>query len=620
MSSLKYLLKTITYHENLSREGFVLEETTDDQQAVPKSENSPDSPVSKTARGQDEPEASPEQKEKSPTRRSMKKPVRPAGQPNKKPQKLNGSGSAQAGESSQSPGQAKGQQPPEDSLSVSASLAKNRETIRELYGLPDNKDIIIRDMIIGTNPVIDGFIVFTDGLVDKSVQDLLLQSLMLLAARFAPPDQGKLATYVKERLLPGNQVSVSSHFRDILDAVNYGDTALFLDGCAEAALVETKGWEHRGIDRPLVEQVIRGPQEAFGETLRINTALIRKLIKNESLNTEILQVGARTKVNVAIMYMRDIANPTLVAEVKRRIESIKTDAIIDSGMLQEFITDAPNNLNPTVLATERPDRVAAGIIDGRVAIIVDGSPFALIVPVTMYELLHTGEEQYSRWQYGTFIRYMRALAFYIAFLAPGLYLAVVLFHHEMIPTELLLAIAGNREKVPFPSLIEVVLMEISFELIREAGLRIPGVMGSTIGIVGALVLGQAAVQANIVSPILVILVAITGLADFAIPNYSLSFALRIYRFFYIALGASLGFFGISIGLFAQIIITANMRSFGVPYLAPIGPRTVTGKDVITSWPVFFHEKRPDYLNPQDITRQPKVSRGWLKQKDGGRDY
>ncbi len=409
---------------------------------------------------------------------------------------------------------------------------------------------------------------------------------------------------------------VKSSLRDILDGVNYGDTAFFLEGCSKALLVETKGWERRGVERPQIEQTISGPQEAFTETLRTNTALLRKLLKSEQLSTEILTVGSRIKTYVAVMYLRDLANPDLVAEVRRRIEGIKVDFVADSGVLEQFIEDHPYNLNPTILSTERPDRVASKIVEGKVAILVDGSPLTLVVPTTMYEQLHTGEETYRSWQAGTYIRYLRAMAFLVSFLLPGMYLSLVLFHHEMFPTELLLAIAGNREKVPFPSIIEVLLMEFSLELIREAGLRIPGVMGSTIGIVGALILGQAAVQANIVSPILVILVAITGLASFAIPYYSLAFSTRIYRFFYIALGVTLGFFGIAIGLFVHGILAANLKSFGAPYLAPTGPRTEAGADVITRLPVFFHEKRPDYVNPQDATRQPRVSRQWIKKDKG----
>lgn len=577
MINTKKFLEFISYKENPDREGFILRETADDKNKQPRGEN-------QSAQG-----------EKPPTSRAIKKASR-----------------------------VRGQQPEEDQMegepdAIRASLSQNKKTISNLYGLPENKDFVIREFIIGTDPDINCFAVFIDGLTDKVIQDLLFQALMLFAEKPLPKDRGGLVYLVREHLLPGNQVAVKNLFSDVLTAVNMGDTAVFLEGSTKALLIETKGWEHRGVERPQSEQAVRGPQEAFSETLRANTALIRKIIKNEQLTTEISTLGDRTKTIVAIMYMRDLANPDLVAEVKRRLDSIKTDYIADSGILSQFIEDNPYNLKPTIFTTERPDRVASKLVEGRVAIIVDGSPFVLVVPTTLYEQLHTGEETYIRWQYGTYLRYLRALAFLVSFLAPGVYLSLVLFHHEMLPTELLLAIAGNREKVPFPSLIEVLLMEISFELIREAGIRLPGVIGATIGIVGALILGQAAVQANIVSPILVILVAITGLASFAIPDYSLSFALRIYRFMYIALGVTLGFFGIAIGLFSQMVLTANLKSFGVPYLAPVGPRTVGGSDVVYRMPLFFHEKRPDYINPQDITRQPQVSRGWIKDKGGGKN-
>ncbi len=577
MINTKKLLELISYKENPDREGFILKETADDQNKQPQNDNQP------------------VQDEKPSARRAIKKTSRSGGS-----------------------------RPEEDQMvgepdAIRASLSQNKKIISKLYGLPENKDFVIREFAIGTDSEANCFAVFIDGLTDKAIQDLLFQALMLFAEKPLPKDKGGLVYLVREHLLPGNQVAVKNLFSDVLTAVNMGDTAIFLEGSTKALLIETKGWEHRGVERPQSEQVVRGPQEAFTETLRTNTALLRKTIRNEQLTTEMLILGDRTKTIVAIMYLRDLANPDLVAEVKRRLDSIKTDYIAESGILSELIEDHPYNLNPTILTTERPDRVASKIVEGRVAIIVDGSPFVLVVPTTLYEQLHTGEESYIRWQYGTYLRYLRALAFLVSFLAPGIYLAIVLFHHEMIPTELLLAIAGNREKVPFPSLVEVLLMGISFELIREAGIRLPGVIGGTIGIVGALILGQAAVQANIVSPFLVILVAITGLASFAIPDYSLSFAMRIYSFMYIILGVSLGFFGIAIGIFSQMVLTANLKSFGVPYLAPVGPRTVGGVDVVYRMPLFSHEKRPDYINPQDITRQPQVSRGWIKDEDGGKN-
>lgn len=577
MINTRKILELISYKENPDREGFILKETADDQKKQPRGEKEP-------AQG-----------DKPPARRAIKKTSRSGGQ------------------------QAEEEQMAGDPDAIRAALSQNKKILSELYGLPDNKDIVIREFVIGADTEINCFAVFIDGLTDKAIQDLLFQALMLFSEKPLPKDKSGLVYLVREHLLPGNQVAVKNLYSDVLTAVNMGDTAIFLEGSTKVLLVETKGWEHRGVERPQSEQIVRGPQEAFSETLRANTALIRKIIKNEQLTTEMSVLGERTKTTVAIMYLRDLANPDLVAEVKRRLKSIKTDYIAESGILAQFIEDNPYNLKPTILATERPDRVASKLIEGRVAIIVDGSPFVLVVPTTLYEQLHTGEESYLRWQYGTYLRYLRALAFLVSLLAPGLYLSLVLFHHEMIPTELLLAIAGNRERVPFPSLMEVLLMEISFELIREAGIRLPGVIGGTIGIVGALILGQAAVEANIVSPILVVLVAITGLASFAIPDYSLSFSLRIYRFVYIALGVTMGFFGIAVGLFTQMVLTASLKSFGVPYLSPVGPRTVGGVDVVYRKPVFFHEKRPDYINPQDITRQPQVSRGWIKDNGGERN-
>ncbi len=587
MNILKNLHKIISYQENLDREGFILRETKDDKEAGTDNGSKPEETDNRGKLAEPDNDGKPPDKD-GPTskRKYFKKPRRPSEMHKSEPSLKQDS--------------------------VSASLDQNREAINRLYGLPENKDIVVRDFYLGTSPSLKGMAVFIDGLTDKTLQDLLFQALMLFARRPSPDDRGKLAELVQEALLPGNQVKVISGLKDVLAAVNTGDTVLFLDGCAKAVAVETKGWEHRGVERPVTEQIIVGPQEAFTETLRANTALLRKIIKNENLTTEFEVVGERSQTNVAVMYLRDLANPDLVKEVKRRIKSIKTDYLLDSGVLAEFIEDNPYNLNPTILATERPDRVASKIAEGRVAIIVDNSPFVLVVPTSMYEQLHTGEELYSRWQFGSFIRWLRALAFLLSFLLPGFYLAVVLYHQEMIPTELLMAIAGNRERVPFPSIVEVLLMEFSFELIREAGLRIPGVMGATIGIVGALILGQAAVQANIVSPILVILVAVTGLSSFAIPYYSLAFSLRIYRFFYIALGTIMGFFGISMGLLAQVLLTANLKSFGSPYLAPAGPKTSDWADVVTRAPVFFHDRRPDYINPQEVTRQPKVSRGWIK--------
>ncbi|MFZ5753296.1 MAG: spore germination protein, partial [Bacillota bacterium] len=473
---------------------------------------------------------------------------------------------------------------------------------------------------ISLKPPLKAFAVFMEGLSDKDIiNDVVLKPLMILSNLEEKTDLYNLAEYIKDNILPGNQVEITNEYKKIVESVNYGGTAVFIEGSPYCLLVETKGWDRRAVGKPATEQVIRGPHEAFNETLRSNTGLVRKLIRNEKLITEMFPLGERNKTNIAIMYIEDIANPELVREVKRRINSIKTDFVAESGILEQFIEDHPLMPSPQVLSTERPDRVAAFLVEGRVAIFVDGNPNILIVPTTLFSLLHSAEDYYLRMPYGNFVRLLRVVAVFIAIMTPSIYVAIITFHQEMIPTELILAIAASRETVPFPTILEVMMMELAFELIREAGVRVPGVIGNTIGIVGALILGQAAVQAGIVSPILIIVVAVTGLASFAIPNYSLSFAFRGVRFIFTLLAAGFGFFGVSAGLFLLLTTMCSMKSFGVPMLSPIGPRTKAGPDLVLRGPMWSMEERPDSLDTLDRQRQPRVSRGWVKPKKEDQD-
>lgn len=615
---LAKLHKVISYQENPGREEFILKENQFDQQAsgdqgrqsLPKA-----SGVTADAGGDNQARNNPGSDDKSEGCRKQHAAGGNAGSANRmrRPRKTKRPGAEQPVADTPDNGTSCGGK---EFRKVSASLENNRRVIEKLYGVPVNNDLIIREFTVDTEPPVNSFIAYIDGLADRKTINSLLQDLMIFSGKTGE-DPVRSVSSIMKRLLPGNQIKVFDSFEKIVDAVNYGDTAFFFEGLAKVLIVETKGWEARNVDRPQTEQTIIGPQEGFTENLRTNTAMIRRIIRSEKLYTEILRVGSRITNYVAVMYLEDLANPELVAEVKRRISGIRTDYIIDSGILEQYIEDSPYNINSQVISTERPDRVASYLAEGKVAVILSGSPHALVVPATMFAQLHTGEETYLRWQYGTFIRYIRTFSFYLALLLPGIYIAIVLYHQEMIPTELLLAIAGSRERVPFPTTVELLLLEFSFELVREAGVRIPGVIGNTVGIVGALILGQAAVQANIVSPILVILVAATGLGSFAIPSHSLAFAVRIYRFAYIFLGAVLGLYGIAVGLFVHIIWNASLKSFGVPYLAPAGPRTYTGGDVVWRMPVFNHRRRPDYVNPQDDIRMPEEPRKWLK--EGGND-
>ncbi len=510
-----------------------------------------------------------------------------------------------------------------DNRQVSGVLAENRALLEKLYKLPHNRDLIIRNLILPFAPPIKAMLVFLDGMVDSKTLNLaVLQPLMLFSADHVREGgaPGGLTAQIIEECLPANQINKAIDYQSVQHGINSGDTALFVDGVPEAVLINTRGMVQRGVNKPTTEQTVRGSQAAFSEGLRINTALIRGTLKSSELVTEILSVGKRTNTSCAIMYLESVANPLLVAELKRRIEGISTDYMGDIGSLQQFIEDHPGNLFPQALSTERPDRVCVHLAEGRVAFILDGVPLAHVVPVNFFTFFHSAEDFSLKAIASTGLRILRLAAAFIMLLLPSFYLAINYFHQEALPTEIALAIAGARERVPFPALIEIVLMEFSFELIREGGLRIPGVLGSTIGIVGALILGQAAVTANIFSPIVVIIIALSGLASFAIPDFQMALAFRIFRFLMLMLAAGLGLVGVASGLLLLVLLLCSMKSFGMPYMLPIAPRVEGNLDVVVRGPVFQQEKRPDGLDTKDTIRQPAVSREWLKEKPlGGQD-
>ena len=447
----------------------------------------------------------------------------------------------------------------------------------------------------------------------KVINDDILQPLMLLSNLDINSDVENIFNYIRSHILPHNQLKEARTHQEVIDEVYFGGCGLYIDGLDTAFTADVKEFPSRSVERPNTELVIRGPQEGFTESLRSNTGLIRKRLMDQKLITENIIIGKRSRTPCSIMYLKDIANDSLVAEVRRRLKSIEVDHIMDTGELEQFIEDNPSLPIPQIMATERPDRVCTMLTEGRVAIVMHGSPFALVVPITSSDIMYSAEDQYLRFPYSNMLRIIRILALLMSLLLPGIFLAITNYHHEMIPTDLLLAILSAREKVPFPSVVEVFLMEISFELIREAGIRIPGPIGPTLGIIGALILGQAAVEANIVSPILIIVVAVTGLGSFAIPNFSAGFAFRILRFGFIILAAISGFLGITVGLVLIGLWMVNAKSFGVPFVSPVAPRTSGGfSDAVFKSPVWKQEKRPDYMNAKKGRKQPHISRRWIK--------
>ncbi len=500
---------------------------------------------------------------------------------------------------------------------ISYKLEDNLSYIEQAFNHPDNKDIVLRRLCIGNG--VNVFLFYLDGMADRTTINLSILKPLLDKSKYGDLGGKNLFDYVYDSVIETHQIEKADTHEKAINDVLTGNTAICIDGYPNYILCETKGFEKRNVDKPQVEGVVKGSQEAYNENLRTNVTLVRRILKNRKLTTEFIKLGKRNNDLVAVLYLKDLASPSMIAEVKRRLKGLSTDLIIGDGILEQFIEDNPLSIYPTIISTERPDRTVSHLVEGKAAILAEGSPFALIVPVTVFDFLHTPEDTSLRWQFGTFLRFIRLFAFIVASLLPGLYVALTTFHREMIPTDLLIAIAQAKENVPFPTIAEVILMEMSFELIREAGIRIPGIIGNTIGIIGALILGQAAVQANLVSPVLIIIVAFTGLGNFAIPDFNLAFTARIMRLIYIFSGAFLGFFGISLAMVVSLAFAVSQNSFGVPYLSQLAPKTDKNRDLLIRWPIWMQEFRPAYTDALDKRRQPRISRKWILSKpDFGR--
>jgi spore germination protein KA len=497
---------------------------------------------------------------------------------------------------------------------VSNDLNVNLQAIKQKFGIPQNKDFFIREFKIGRQK--KAFIVYVEEMIDKQTLNLSIFPHLMAKDVLNDLKEENPADYLVENVLAVNSLQKMNSYSEIIKEILGGSSALFVEGCTDCIVIETRGFQKRNIDKPLTETVIMGPQEGFTENLKTNLSLIRRLIKNRKFMIEMLPVGNTNNSNCAVMYIDGIANQQVINEVMKRIKSIDADFVMGTGMIEQFIEDNSFMLLwPQVLTTERPDRVASFLTEGQVVIIGDGMPFAITVPITFFHLFHSSEDNFLRWPLGNFLRLIRIVGFYGALLLPGLYVAMVLYHPEMIPTELLASIAKAKENVPFPTLAEVMFMDISFELIREGGIRVPSIIGQTLGIVGALILGQAAVSANLVSPVLIIIVALSGLCNFVIPNYQLALSTRILKFVFIFGGTFLGFYGISLILFIGGILTCSMKSFGVPFLAPIAPKTKTNPDVVLRTPIWMQKNRPDYFNTPDRKRQGNNKTQWTNEKD-----
>lgn len=510
---------------------------------------------------------------------------------------------------------------------IDTKISNNLDYLKKIYHTDICSDIVIRDFyVLVNNTRYKSFIIFIDGMADSNlINNFALQPLMLrnkansyeqnsenYKCQENCNDSSKdsdLSSYILDCLLPQNAVDKIRTFEDVLSAINMGNCVLFIDTLPIAFNLDVKGFKQREIDTPSNEIVVRGSQESFVENLRTNTTILRRLINSEKLVLENLTVGKLTKTKVVLAYIDGLTNKDLVSEVKHRINDLDIDYLTSSGQLEQLIQNHPNSIFPQIIATERPDKSVNFLLDGRACIIVNGSPYALIAPGVFLDFLSSPEDLNMKFQFANLGKVIRLLAVFISVLLPGIYIAITNYHQDLIPTELLFTIAASRESVPFPTVFEILLMDVSFELIREAGLRVPTPLGTAIGIVGALILGDAAVSASLVSPILIIVVAITGICSFSIPDFSLNFTFRLSRFIYIFLGYIAGFLGIGIGLFIQLALMCSLESFGSPYLDPsaLNKRSISNYFVL---PIWKREKVSSFVHPQKERIQAKKSMTW----------
>ena len=499
---------------------------------------------------------------------------------------------------------------------VSDKIEENLEFVKNAFCTERNFDVVIREFSIPcAKGERKGFLFFYDGMANKEfinrdILGALLQNAQSLKVREIEKEM------VYKSLISQAALSETDEMRQVLEFVAFGNCGIFIDGIAVAFVADVKGWSGRGVDKPVTEAVLTGPQEAFTEQVMTNISLVRKILKDPNLMSENIQVGSKSKTPCALMYLNGLTNSSLVDEVRKRLSGIETEYIFSSSQVEMFIEESALFPLPQVLKTERPDRVASYLAEGKVVVIVQGSPFALVLPATMPDLIEATEDNYVRTLEANFMRVVRIFGILISLLLPGTFVAISLYHHESIPTDLLFAIEATREVVPFPVVTELLLMELSFELIKEASIRIPSPIGATIGIVGGLILGQAAVSANLVSPILIIVVSVAGLGAFAIPSVSLSRAISFMRFIFIILGALAGFLGLALGLVISLSALSSRDSVGVPYLAPITPRGKGGmRRAVFIPPLWKREKRASFIKPKREYMQPQISRKWAQERE-----
>lgn len=499
--------------------------------------------------------------------------------------------------------------PRQDSESSSSSSPLSSSLHANLLMLASqfdgSPDFVIRELHGNTVEPLPAAVSYMEGLIDNKVLPELMESLISAIGSGAlhSVEADGAAAYIKSRIAIGNMKVLRTE-EEAIRALLLGAVLILIEGKDFVISGSIPGGIRRGVEEPTSQTVIRGPKEGFTEELSTNLALLRRKLRTPALKFVPHTIGTYTQTRVVVAYLDGIARPEVVKEMNARLQAIDTDSILESGYIEEFIQDAAITPFPTILNTERPDTVAGNLLDGMVAVLVDGTPFALIAPVTFFNFFQSSEDYYQRYDISTFLRAIRLMSFFVALLLPSLYIAVTTFQQEMIPTTLLITLAAQREGTPLPALYEALAMELIFEVIREAGVRMPRVIGPAISIVGALVLGQAAVQAGLVSGAMVIVVSFTAIANFVIPSINMASAVRLIRFILMILAGTFGLFGILAGIVPMLAHLVSLRSFGVNYFMPYAPYFKSNmKDLLLRVPWWAMKTRPNRKSGPNKYRQ-----------------
>ncbi|HEY9062254.1 MAG TPA: spore germination protein [Pseudobacteroides sp.] len=479
---------------------------------------------------------------------------------------------------------------------IPKSINKVRAMLEDRFS--ESSDFILRELLLGKDSSTHILIAYIDGMVNNQlINSDIIKPIMIECNSINPvhslKDKSTL-NLLKEKLISTSYIKEVNSFDESVASLLSGDTMIFIDNCDSALKASLRLWDKRSVGEPTTNVVIRGPREGFTETLRTNTILLRRKIKNSNLKFETMTVGEQTNTEICICYIKGIASDDTIKTVKERIGSIKTDAILESGYIEEFIQDSKLGLFPTVGNSEKPDVVAGKLLEGRVAILCDGTPFVLTVPYLFVEAIQSSEDYYTRSIYATMSRFVRIIALVITVFLPAFYVALVTFHQDIIPYKLLLTMTAAREGIPFSALTEALVMVITFELLREAGIRMPRAIGQAISIVGALVIGDAAVKAGLVSTPMIIVIAVTAISSFIVSSLSGTF---LFMRIVLMLAANIiGILGILLVSVAFFIHMCQLKSFGVNFLSPFTPLSISDlKDTFVRVPLWAMFTRPKEL-------------------------